>query len=72
MSILIFRTNIETMGMVNRMSWVFNEHPMIHSWFVDIEDIDNVLRIEASNKLLLLEVIQLCQTHGFECEELPD
>lgn len=72
MSILIFRTNIETRGMINFMEGIFNSYPGIYSWFVDIEDIDNVLRIEASQQLQLNDVIRLCHRHGFQCEELPD
>jgi len=72
MNILIFRTNIKTKKKVKAVKPLFNHHPVITAWSIDIEDIDNVLRIEAQDGLTEKDIIYLIKTHGFHCEVLPD
>jgi len=72
MKILIFRTDIKTKKKFKAVKPIFNRHPSISSWSIDIEDIDNVLRIEASENLDERDVITLTNTQGFYCEALKD
>ncbi|WP_262509407.1 hypothetical protein [Urechidicola croceus] len=41
-------------------------------WTIDQEDIDNVLRIKATDNLNENVVIELIKTKGFYCDVLPD
>ncbi len=72
MKVLIFRTNIKTKKKVKAIKPLFNNHSSIGNWSIDIEDIDNVLRIEAAENLNESDVISLTNTQGFHCEALMD
>ena len=72
MELLIFKTNIETLQEVKVINQLFNTHQSIADWWVDIEDIDRVMRIELSGLLAEKEVVKLMHTLGFECNPLMD
>jgi hypothetical protein len=72
MKILIFRTDIKTKKKFKAVKPLFNKHPSISNWSIDIEDIDNILRIEATENLIESDVISLTKTQGFYCETLKD
>jgi len=72
MKLLIFRTDIKTKKKVKVMKPIFNSHPLINNCFVDITDIDNVLRVEVAENLKEHNIIDLTKTNGFCCEVLPD
>ena len=72
MQLLLFRTDIKTPKKAKALKPILNQHPVISRWSIDTEDIDKVLRIEASENLTETEVIRLMQTCGFHCEALPD
>ena len=71
MDILIFKTNLDNPFIVNRVQPVIQNIPGIRRWNVDIQDCDNVLRIEA-NKLSPRSVEAVLQNAGYYCEELQD
>lgn len=66
----IFKTNIETKANVNILKILFRSDPKIKQWSIDLEDIDNVLRIEASRSLNKQDIIKKVKSKGFYCEEL--
>lgn len=68
----IFRTDIKTKKKVKSIKPVLDNIPNIQEWSIDLEDTDNVLRVEARNNLTANEVILLIKTYGFYCEELED
>ncbi|NQX97535.1 MAG: hypothetical protein HRT73_06605 [Flavobacteriales bacterium] len=70
MKLLILRTDIKTKKKVKLVRFLFNNYSGIISWSVDIEDIDNVLRIEAADNLNESDIIDLIKTEGFYCESL--
>lgn len=72
MKLVILRTDIQTDEKVVAVAALFNNNPEIRDWSVDTEDIDNVLRIEANNRLLENDVIELLRTNGYYGEPLPD
>lgn len=72
MKILIFKTDINSKEKMNILKPVFNKYPVITSWSVDTDDIDNVLRIVSPEKLGENDIILLMNTCGFYCEVLPD
>ncbi|MCW3087740.1 MAG: hypothetical protein JWQ78_1126 [Sediminibacterium sp.] len=71
MDILIFKTNLETPVLVNRVQPVIQTIPGIQRWNVDMQDCDNVLRIEAT-AVSPRSVERLLQEAGYFCEELRD
>lgn len=72
MKLLIFKTNIGSKRKLNTVKPLFNNHATIKRWTVDMEDIDNVLRIEAVEPLEERHVIDLINARGLRCEVLTD
>ncbi|OEJ99331.1 hypothetical protein A8C32_09195 [Flavivirga aquatica] len=70
MNLLIFRTDIKTKKKVKIIKPLFNNHSSIIKWSIDIEDIDNVLKIEATKNLNENDIINLIRTKGFYCKPL--
>lgn len=70
MKLLIFQTDINSQQNVEAIQPLFNNHNHILDWSVDTEDIDNVLRIEATENLNETDVIKLMSTKGFYCDDL--
>ncbi|PKV53119.1 hypothetical protein ATE84_5254 [Aquimarina sp. MAR_2010_214] len=72
MELLIFRTDIKSKKKVKSLKPVLNNHSDIIKWSIDLEDIDNVLRIEATTNLSEVDVIDLVQIQGFYIKTLSD
>ncbi|WP_347173972.1 hypothetical protein [Polaribacter uvawellassae] len=70
MQLIILRTDIKTKKKVKQIKPLLNQHPIITSWSIDLEDIDNVLRIEANDNLHENDVKNIVQKEGFYCESL--
>ena len=71
-NILVFKTGIKTSAMIDIIRPTLDSLPSIHSWSVDIEDIDNVLRIEASDSISEDDIIRSINNSGFYCTPLAD
>lgn len=71
MEVFVFKTNINQLNRIEKLKPVINSHDKIYAWSVDMQDIDNVLRVEADLSTPN-EIIQLVNKAGFSCEELPD
>ena len=69
-NIHVFKTNIETELDMNSIQFLLDSNPKIVQWSVDLEDIDKVLRIEASKNLREKDIIDMVKSKGFYCEEL--
>lgn len=72
MGFLIFKTDIQTVAKLHVVKRLFNNHFGPLRWNVDMDDVDNVLRIEAHENLQETEIIALVQSQGLRCEELLD
>lgn len=72
MKLLLFRTDIKTKKKVKTIKSLFNNLSTITKWSIDIEDIDNVLRIETIDDLNEKDIITLLKTCGFYGEALVD
>ncbi|WP_299886359.1 hypothetical protein [uncultured Lacinutrix sp.] len=70
MELLIFRTDIKSKKKVKSIMPVFNNHSDIIKWSIDLEDIDNVLRIEAKTNGLEEDIIDLVKVKGFYIKTL--
>lgn len=68
--LIILRTNIKTRKKLKTIVPVLDNHTSIHQWSIDIEDIDNVLRVQTNEDLQEKDVIQLVREHGFYAEDL--
>ncbi len=71
MDVYVFKTDINSASLIESVKPLLNSYQYISDWSIDIEDIDNVLRI-ISVELLENEIIQIIKSKGFICEALPD
>lgn len=68
--VYVFKTNIKSNSELNIVKPLLNHHPSIIKWSVDMEDVDNVLRVEAEKNLNLNDIIDEVNSKGLCCEEL--
>lgn len=67
----MFKTDINSASLIESVKPLLNSCQYISDWSIDIEDIDNVLRI-ISVELSENEIIEIIKSKGFICEALPD
>ena len=70
--VIVFKTNIESSKKVNDLSRILYGNTSIINWSIDIEDIDNVLRIETNGLITGNDIITLINKSGLYCEILND
>jgi len=70
--LFILKTDIKTKKKVKAIRPFLNNHSGIIKWTIDIEDIDNVLKIEASDYLTEHDIIDKIKAQGFYCDALED
>lgn len=69
-TIMVFKTDIDSIDKLGLIRPVLNDHPCVRHWSVDMEDVDNVLRIEASEKLSSQDLIELMRSSQINCSAL--
>lgn len=70
MVISVFKTSIEVGDLVN-LETSLNIVDDLISWNTDLEDCDNILRVE-SEKNIAEEIKSILAKQGYLCEELED
>lgn len=69
MEILVFKTNLTNIRCINNVGAHLNSHPHILRWNVDLQDCDNILRIE-TEQLCAGDIENIVAKAGYRCEEL--
>ena len=69
MDILVFITSVEKPEQVSKVRPLLTAVQAIRDWNFDLEDCDNILRVEANN-ISPRYIESLLQTAGFNCTEL--
>jgi hypothetical protein len=69
MEVLVFKTNLTDNTRVKDIESYLDVDPRIQRWNVDLQDCDNILRIE-SNGVAVTEVEKILFNAGYYCEEL--
>jgi hypothetical protein len=69
--IYVFKTSVETQKTVTQLTPKLNRILSVSKWSFDLEDCDNILRIDSKNNIAE-QTIKLLQDNGFECVELLD
>lgn len=67
----IFRTELHSNESIAQLKQVMSDHPEISRWHLDLEDIDNVLKVE-TDSLSEACIIALAMEKHIVCEVLPD
>lgn len=68
----ILKTNIDSELAFSRVKTVLTNHENIRDWSIDLEDIDNVLKVHASHHLDISDICELVRLRGYYCEDLDD
>ncbi len=68
--LFILKTDVGTQQKERELKPIFNKISSVLAWNVDRQDIDNVLRVEASKEIKEKEIIVLLRSQGFSCEPL--
>jgi len=68
MQVLVFKTNLINTHCIQKVE-PYLDHPHINRWNVDLQDCDNILRIE-TEALQGKEIEKLLLKAGYYCEEL--
>jgi hypothetical protein len=69
MEVLVFITNIENPEQVRRVKPLLSGIPGVSNWNFDLDDCDNILRIEAGG-ISPRHIESILQTAGYVCREL--
>ncbi len=69
--IYVFKTTVKTKKAVKQITPKLNDLLPTSKWNFDLEDCDNILRIE-SNSAISEIAIKLLQDNGYDCVELVD
>uniref|UniRef100_UPI00404B1FA4 hypothetical protein n=1 Tax=Flavobacterium sp. TaxID=239 RepID=UPI00404B1FA4 len=70
MIVLVFRTSIKSKNDIKLVANYLNNNDAVLTWNVDLDDWENILRIEAKRESLAEQIIQNINNFGFKCEEL--
>lgn len=69
--IAVFKTSVTSTKEIETLKPLLNTHLEIAKWNFDLEDCDNILRIDSPIDISET-TINLLQDNGYECEELLD
>ena len=69
MEVLVFMTSVECTEQVNEVQPLLTAVPAISQWNFDLEDCDNILRIEADD-VSPRYIESLLHRAGYNCREL--
>lgn len=72
MNILVFRTSLQTKKDLQIIARILKVHEQVISWNVDLEDWENILRIEVRHARFQNEIAARIRGLGYQCEELED
>ncbi|MCF8451068.1 MAG: hypothetical protein K9G49_14440 [Taibaiella sp.] len=59
MNVLVFKKNIDNEQMLKKINYLFKDFPQVKEWSVDMQDVDNVLRIYASGSINEKKITQM-------------
>ena len=67
--IFVFKTSVKTKIQVKKLKPHIDKILPNEKWNFDLEDVDNILRID-SEENIGLEIIELLSSHNHTCDEL--
>lgn len=70
MIVLVFKTWLNSRYDAQLIAEYLNKNEEVLAWNVDLEDWENILRIEANSEYIAEQIIENFNNFGFKCEEL--
>ncbi len=71
-NIFVFKTDVQSRTQLEFIQKHLAPFTGVLSWSIDLEDIDNVLRVVTNGKVNTLDIIKTIKKQGVNCNELPD
>jgi len=71
-NIYVFKTNIEFGERINGIKEELDSNPNIERWYLDQEDIDNILKVKTKVRIDENSIISIMQDNGYVCQVLAD
>lgn len=72
MNIIVLKTNLSNQEMVGRLEPILDHHLKVRDWNIDLEDVDNVLRIETKENVEEIYFKHLLSDFGFDIQLMYD
>lgn len=69
MNVLVFKTSVERKSDIRKLKKCLDQL-VLGKWNFDLEDCDNILRVEYASKSLAAQVVAKLTARGYFCEEL--
>ncbi|QIE58737.1 hypothetical protein G5B37_03920 [Rasiella rasia] len=69
--IYIFKTSVKSKNSIKVLTPQLNEIEAISSWNFDLDDCDNILRIDSQSDIVE-NIIKILSDFDYKCEELND
>lgn len=69
--IYVFKTSVKSKKSIKGLTLQLNKIEAVSSWNFDLEDCDNILRID-SQKNIVKNITKILNDFSFECEELNE
>jgi hypothetical protein len=69
--IFVFKTSVSDNPAIKNLQPLLDNYLPNSKWNFDLEDCDNILRIE-SQIVVTGTIINLLKDNGYDCDELPD
>lgn len=69
--ISVFKTSVTNTKEIEILKPHLDTHLEFAKWNFDLEDCDNILRIDSENEITQ-PTIKILKDNGFDCEELDD
>lgn len=70
MTVFVFRTSLKTKNDIKKVTRLLDHQKAIDFWNVDLEDCDNILRLEVKDVIDVQDIIENIKILGYDCEEL--
>ena len=72
MGILVFRTSLQNKKDIQTIAKILDTYKEVIRWNMDLEDWENILRIEITKESFKNEIAARIRGLGYRCEELED
>ena len=72
MEIIVLKTDINNQDRLKKADRLLSIHPKVNNWSVDLEDIDNVLRITSNGFLPEEEIISLFKQYEIVVQQFEE
>jgi hypothetical protein len=69
--IFVFKTSVSSISEILNIKPQLDKHLKNAKWNFDLEDCDNILRIDSVTNVAR-PIIKLLKDNGYDCEELTD